>query len=105
MAEVPIVCTLTTLEERARQAAGIAQLVRGAASREVHETGVVLRFEAHAGLLAEIARVLEVERVCCQYLRFAIAVAPAHGSITLEISGPPDALSAVEHIWNSSPEI
>ena len=103
MADVPIVCTLTSPEERARQTQAIAALVRCASSREVSDSGVLLRFEARDGLLARLAQILEVERVCCSFLQFTVAIAPAVEGITLEISGPSDARSAVEQIWSLTP--
>jgi hypothetical protein len=36
-----------------------------------------------------VASVVEAERQCCRFLRFAIQVEPEDGPIYLDLSGPP----------------
>jgi hypothetical protein len=48
-----------------------------------------LRFLGSGDVLDAIARTIELERECCRFLRFAIAVEPDGGPASLELTGPP----------------
>lgn len=50
--------------------------------------GIRLHFKQRSGLLAELARIIEREQDCCSFLSFNIAVQPAGGTVTFDISGP-----------------
>jgi len=51
--------------------------------------GLRWAFAPTEGLLAEFAHVIEAERRCCRFLRFAVAAEPDGGQISLEVTGPP----------------
>jgi hypothetical protein len=53
------------------------------------EEGLRMRFESSPGLLAELARIVDQERICCSFLRFQLTVEPGTGPITFEVTGPP----------------
>jgi uncharacterized membrane protein len=40
-------------------------------------------------VLGAITRTIELERQCCRFLRFTIAVEPDGGPVSLELTGPP----------------
>ncbi len=50
--------------------------------------GIRLRFKQRAGLLAELARIIEREQDCCSFLSFNIVVESGAGGVTFDISGP-----------------
>lgn len=89
MADLPIVCTLTPEALTARREGLLARLVRRAERQQVLPDGYRLRFAPAEGVLADIARVLDAERQCCQFLRFTLTVEPGGGPIQLELTGPP----------------
>jgi hypothetical protein len=64
-------------------------LARSAAQRELLQDGLRLTFPAERGVLARIAAVIDRERECCRFLRFAIVVPPDLAEVQLEVSGPP----------------
>jgi hypothetical protein len=39
--------------------------------------------------LFDIARTVDAERQCCQFLRFTLTVEPGGGAIQLDLTGPP----------------
>ena len=91
---LPIVCTLTPEQLRARRDALLPGLLKRADERVALERGYRLKFMpphagSDAGLLDEIARIVEQERGCCQFLKFQITVEPGNGPIYLEVTGPP----------------
>jgi hypothetical protein len=88
MAEVPIACTLAPDDLRERREGLLADLLRQANHHELTAAGLRVRFSAERAMLAAIVRVVEAERRCCRFLRFAITVEPDGGPISLELSGP-----------------
>jgi hypothetical protein len=88
MADLPIVCTLTPAALQARRQGLLAQLRRRAEAHEELAAGHRLRFATAPDTLPTIARVIEAERQCCRFLRFALTVEPDGGPITLELTGP-----------------
>jgi hypothetical protein len=89
MPDLPIVCTLTPDAHRARREGLLAGLRRQSTGHELLPEGLRLRSAASAETLASIARAVEAERLCCQFLRFTITVEPDEGPLTLDLIGPP----------------
>ena len=89
MADLPIACTLTPDELRARRAGLLSDLLRRAEAREDLPEGLRLRFAPKSDTLATIASAVEAERQCCRFLRFGITVEPDGGPIFFELTGPP----------------
>jgi hypothetical protein len=52
------------------------------------EDGYSYCFPADADLLAELARLVNLERQCCPFLRFRLTVESGNGPICLEMTGP-----------------
>jgi len=48
--------------------------------------------------------VIERERGCCPFLRFTLDVAPGHGPVTLEVTGPPGTRAVLEAAAGLLPE-
>ena len=89
MSELPIVCTLNPNDLRRRRDELLPGLIRRAEVCEQIEDGLRLRYQPSSELLADIVRMIDAERQCCRFLRFALSVAPDLGPISLEVSGPP----------------
>jgi hypothetical protein len=89
--ETPIACTLTDAEMRERRRT-ILNAFRGAALDVTSlPLGFVYRFEPATELLAQIVRLVDLERKCCPFLTFRIIVEAGNQPIRLEITGPPEA--------------
>jgi hypothetical protein len=86
---LPIACSLTDtqLQERRRV---VLEKVRNAVveTREL-EDGYSYQLPAREEWLAELARLVNLERQCCPFLRLSITVEPDNGPIWLELTGPP----------------
>ena len=89
MTDLPIACTLTPTELQSRGAQLLPGLVARAIGRVPVTNGFRWAFAPTEGLLAELAHVIEAERRCCRFLRFAVAAEPDGGQISLEVTGPP----------------
>ena len=88
MRDLPIVCALTPAALEARRQNLLNALVQRAIDRSERPDGVHLRFAPDAGILAEIAAVIEAERQCCRFLQFTLIVEPDDGPMTLDLIGP-----------------
>ena len=89
MSDVPIACTLSPDALKTRRAGLLAGLFQRAEHHELTELGIRMRFAPATGVVAAIARVVDAERQCCRFLRFAMSVEPDGGPILLELTGPP----------------
>jgi hypothetical protein len=86
--ELPIACTLSASELRARGGELLPGLVRIAQFSEELPDGRRYRFAPDADTLHAITRVIENERQCCRFFRFRLTVDPDLGPFWLEITGP-----------------
>ena len=89
MSDVPIACTLSPDALETRREGLLAGLFQRAEHHELTELGIRMRFAPATDVVAAIARVVDAERQCCRFLRFAISVEPDGGPILLELTGPP----------------
>ena len=101
MADLPIMCTLGPEALKARKAGllpGVAEL-----SRQTVKIAAGLRFEfaPEAETLRLVANMIDAERQCCRFLRFALTVEPDAGPIWLEVTGPKGAQEFVEALLAS----
>lgn len=87
MKDIPIACSLTSAELDQRREV-LAALRARCAEVQTAGNGLRLRFEAAPGVLADIARVIDLERQCCRFLRFQLDVQPDGGPVLLELTGP-----------------
>jgi len=88
MADLPIACTLSPDALKARRENLLEALLQRSTERTELPDGLRLRFTADAQILAEIARTVDAERLCCRFLTFTIIVRPNGGPITLDLTGP-----------------
>jgi len=102
MADLPIACTLSPEALEARRQNLLHALVRRARARHDLPEGLRLEFAAADGVLDEIARAVDAERRCCRFLEFTIAVAPAGGPITLDVTGPPGTSGFLSTLFDPS---
>ena len=89
MSDVPIACTLSPDALKTRREGLLAGLFQRAEHHDLTEEGIRMRFAPANDVVAAIARVVDAERQCCRFLRFAISVEPDGGPILLELTGPP----------------
>lgn len=85
---LPIACNLTDPEFRQRRAA-LLQTFQGAVleTKELGD-GYAYRFPSETTWIAELAKLIALERECCPFLQFNLRIEPAAGPIWLELTGP-----------------
>lgn len=84
----PVACTLTPADLAVRRGGLLPGLVSRASESRPVEGGLSWRFASEPGMLADLAAVIEAERHCCRFLRFALTIEPGDGPVTLEVTGP-----------------
>jgi hypothetical protein len=78
-------CTLST-ESRAVRQKVLAELKRDVVERKDLADGISLRFKAGPGVLPRLAQIVDLERQCCQFLRFAIRGDGSSDSVWLDLT-------------------
>jgi hypothetical protein len=89
--KIPIACTLSPADLRARRQALLPGLAERATAIERVDGGLRLYFAPAPDIVSSIARVVDAERECCRFLQFAITVDADVGPIALTVTGPPEA--------------
>jgi hypothetical protein len=99
--ELPIACTLGAGEMRERRRT-ILNFVRGAVLKVTSlPLGYAYRLEATSRVLAEICRLVDLERQCCPFLTFKIVIEPGNQPICLEVTGPPESKLLIADFFGS----
>ena len=88
MNRLPIACTLTAGELRARRGELLPGLIAQALERVERSDGFAWRFAARTEVLHALTSVIDAERQCCPFLRFELTVEPGQGPLWLAVSGP-----------------
>jgi hypothetical protein len=84
----PVACSLDAEALEARRQGLLADLLRRAEHHEALPDGHRFYFAKDDTILETIARTIDAERRCCQFLRFRLTVEPGGGPIDLELTGP-----------------
>jgi hypothetical protein len=99
--ESPIACTLNDAEMRERRKT-ILDAFRGATIDVTSlPLGYVYHFAPTSAVLAQIVELVDLERQCCPFLAFKIAVAANNQAICLEVTGPPEAKPMIADFFGS----
>jgi hypothetical protein len=87
-ASLPIACSLTETELEEREENVLAKV--GQTVQEVRELedGYAYRFPSDDESMAQVFRLVQLERQCCAFLQFRVTVEPGHGPVWLELTGP-----------------
>jgi hypothetical protein len=96
--EPPIACTLTEAEMRERRDTILDSIRETALSVTPLLLGYTYRFRPGTETLAQLARLIDLERRCCPFLTFRIAVESDDQS-SLEITGPPEARMIIADLF------
>jgi hypothetical protein len=96
--DLPVACTLTPADLATRRGALLPGLAARASASTPIDGGRAWRFDFAAGLLAEIAAVVEAEHRCCPFLRFALTVEPGNGPVSLAVVGPAGTVEFLESL-------
>jgi len=88
MSNLPIACTLTPNQRRARGDDLLIGLATRALDRHELPAGYRFRFPPDAEMLLRITNAIIAERQCCRFLSFNIAAEADGGPVWLDVTGP-----------------
>jgi hypothetical protein len=86
--KLPIACSLTSAELRAREATLLAQFRSGIIETEELQEGYAFRIPGDGDSFRQVAELIVAERVCCPFLVFEVSALPNMGPVTVRVSGP-----------------
>ena len=96
MGDMPVACSLDADALGCRQSDLRSGVLAEAESVERLADGYRWHFRHAADLFARLGPLIDAERACCRFLRFAIEAAPDQGTVTLEITGPDGTVEILE---------
>ena len=85
---LPIACTLTAPELHERRLNVLQKVRRAVLEVTELEDGYAYTFPSDSEWLSEVAGLIDLERLCCPFLRFRITVNENSGRLLLEMTGP-----------------
>lgn len=102
MSNLPIACTLSPLDLRAQRDALLPGLVAHAFQRVRLPHGIRFVFGATAMRLRQLDAVVQLEKRCCAFLDFTVALSPGGGSLSLDVTGPDGTEAFLERLLDVS---
>lgn len=88
MNDLPIACTLTSLELQERRASILEKISRSVLQVKELNCGYAYSFSPEENRLQELAAMIDLERRCCPFLQFRLTVEANGGPVWLELTGP-----------------
>ena len=85
---LPVACSLDGGALAGRQSELRTSVLAEAESVERLADGYRWRFREGGELFARLGPIIDAERRCCRFLRFAITAEPDLGTVTVDITGP-----------------
>ena len=81
-------CKLSPAELAARRHELIPGLFKRADKVEDIPKGLRFHFTSQAGLLTDLAKIMDQERDCCSFLRIQLTMDAGEGPVTFDVTGP-----------------
>lgn len=95
-------CALGPEKQDARLAM-LRALFAQAQERQDLADGVRYRFAGDDATLAALFGMIAAERTCCSSLRLTMQAEPQAGPLWLEITGPAEAVTALQQVFSAGP--
>ena len=87
--DLPIACSLSGPERRERKATTLAALRAHVRQIEARPDGYALELAMSDEAIADATALIQLERRCCPFLRFALTVEPGDDVVRLSLTGRP----------------
>ncbi len=94
-------CSLNASELDERKVL-LRELTKGVVERRELSDGLAFRFDPGSGVIQRLARLVELESDCCQFLTFKIVAEREQGPVWLEVTGPKDAQRSIREYFDRS---
>jgi len=102
MAAIPIACELTDKELQRRRKEYLSKMAASLTAVEELDDGFRYRFPLGEKTLSDLAEIIDLERKCCPFLSFKLALAAGEEALSLELTGPDGTKEIVKSLfgWN-----
>ena len=97
---IPIVCCLTDKELRARREKYLDKMAESLVASEDLDDGTRFRFRIGDSILTDLAEIISLERECCPFLSFKIAVEAGSNLVSLDMAGPGETKEMIRSLFN-----
>jgi len=97
--DLPIICTLTEDELKERRRVVLDTVRQAVLSVVELPLGYAYTFQPTSDVLAQLTRLVDLERQCCKFLTFSIVVESGEAPIRLEVTGPTNAKTVIEEFF------
>jgi hypothetical protein len=101
--ELPVACTLSEAEIQERRQTIFNSLRSAVLNITSLPLGYAYRFKPTSDVLADLSRLVDLERQCCQFLTFRIVVEAGNQPFCLEVTGPTEAKAIIADFLGSQP--
>jgi hypothetical protein len=102
MTDLPIMCTLSPDALKARKDGLLARVAAMSIRTTKLAEGYRLEFSSESEALPVIAEMIDAERQCCRFLRFAVVLEANLGPVSLELTGPAGTRAFLEALLEPS---
>lgn len=99
-AELPIACTLTDKELQIRRENVLRKVAGSLVDFQELENGFSYRFPADDAVLQDLMTVINLERKCCPFLSFKLAMESQSDYVSLELTGQEGTKEMVKSLFN-----
>src|SRR5262245_40335345 len=100
--ELPIICTLTEEQLRERRQTFLDSLREASCDITPIPDGFSYAFKASPEVVAQLGRLVELERQCCRFLTFRIVEESGEHTVRLEITGAPEAKPVIADLFGGT---
>jgi len=84
---IPVACSLTTVELRDREATLLAQFRLAVIETEELQEGYAFRLSGDGEWIGLVAELMVAERKCCPFLSFELVALPNKGPVIVRVTG------------------
>jgi hypothetical protein len=97
---IPIVCSLTDKELCERREKYLDKMAGLLVESEELDNGTRFRFLLGDSTLTDLAEIITLERDCCPFLSFSLAVNAGGNTVSLEMTGPGETKEIIRSLFN-----
>jgi hypothetical protein len=97
---IPIVCSLTDKELRERREKYHNRVAGSLIESEELDNGTRFRFRIGNSTLVDLAEIINLERDCCPFLSFSLAIDTGSNTVSLEMIGPGKTREIIRSLFN-----
>ena len=97
---IPVVCSLSDAELRERREQYLDKMAELLVGSEDLDHGTRFQFHLDDSTLTALAEIINLERKCCPFLSFTIAMDAGSKVIALDLTGPRETKEIIRSLFN-----